>query len=357
MLRSRLAVALLGISLLGGNGYCQTVMPARPEQFEIRGSDGEVHIAVDDVLVYEWASHTLTLKPMVRRALFKKLKGNLIKGEPFIVAVGAKSVYQGYWKSVGSSIGCATPVIVIDGQQLEPKLEENQVRIELGYPTQHFFRHYFKDQDPRGDERIRKAFEANGILKTGTPEPVLPTGSVASAPDTRRVAAVDRRLANLPDYGTMAKDADLVAIAAPISRVELEAPTTVPGVTRGTDPIPAVAINTTFSPVAILKGSLTEGEKDFVFRHLREKDPPVLQRSPPMLIDFVPNDGSQYLMFLRRRDDGRYEAVNGQVDPAWCIEKLQHKAWKQKTTSVSKRADRTRWVAGSRVRLSQEHRL
>lgn len=144
------------------------------------------------------------------------------------------------------------------------------------------------------------------------------------------------RLAILPDYKTMVEDAQLILIGTPISRTEMVDLTAVPGVRRGNDPIPAVAIKTTFFPVTILKGSLPKGEKELVLHHLREKKPQDVQKNAPMLIDFMPNDGSQYLMFLKRRADGTYEAVNGQVDPAWCIEKLQHKLPGKTATSANK---------------------
>ena len=162
---SRLAVALLGISFVSASGNCQSPAAAGPEHFEIRGADDKVVIAADDVLAYEWASHTLTLKPKVRKNLFEKLKGKLLHGEPFIVSVGGKVVYQGNWKSVLSSIPCTTPVIMLDGRALDPKLGEDQVRIELGYPS----KDYFKGEDPRGDQRVRNALEASGKLKQDRP--------------------------------------------------------------------------------------------------------------------------------------------------------------------------------------------
>ena len=40
------------------------------------------------------------------------------------------------------------------------------------------------------------------------------------------------------------------------------------------------------------------------------------------LIDFQPNSGNQYLMFLKRLKDGRYEPMNGQTDPAFSLRAL-----------------------------------
>ena len=133
----------------------------------------------------------------------------------------------------------------------------------------------------------------------------------------------------VPGYKAMAESAHLVVIAAPTSRVELNEPKTIFG-------HPAVVINTTFYPVVILKGSLLQGEKEFVLRHLREKGPQKIRENAPSLIDFVLDDRSQYLMFLRRRIDGQYEAVNGQTDPAWCIDKLQNPLRKKDAYSATK---------------------
>lgn len=126
-----------------------------------------------------------------------------------------------------------------------------------------------------------------------------------------------------PDYGTLAKKAQLIVIATPTARVEMTERTTIPGVRRGNSPVSAVAIDTTFSPIAILKGSHSIEDESFVLRHLREVHPSTGRGAGPNLIDFVPNDGSTYLMFLKRTADDRYEAVNGQADPAFAIEKLQ----------------------------------
>ena len=130
----------------------------------------------------------------------------------------------------------------------------------------------------------------------------------------------------MPDYRRMADKADLIVIATPIDRRGLKELTTIPGMRRGNDPIPAAIVLTTFSPVVSLRGKLPKGQETFVLHHLRHIDP-TDNHAPnaAILIDFAPHDGSQHLMFLRKRDDGRYEAVDGQIDPAMCIETLLHK--------------------------------
>ncbi len=132
------------------------------------------------------------------------------------------------------------------------------------------------------------------------------------------------RAAWMPDYKRMADGADLIVIATPIDRQELKVPTIIPGLQRGNKPIPAIDVLTTFSPVVILRGKLPKGKETFVLHHLRHINPAEDHaKNAASLIDFVPRDGSQYLMFLRKRDDARCEAVDGHVDPAMCIEKLR----------------------------------
>lgn len=130
----------------------------------------------------------------------------------------------------------------------------------------------------------------------------------------------------LPSYNEMAAKADVVVIATPVERREVRGTAALPGVARGGNPIPALAIETTFQAVVIFRGQLAENRRDFTLLHYREAEPPppVRRTGGPMLIDFTPGDASQYLMFLRRREDGRYEAVNP-AEPAWCIEKLGHR--------------------------------
>jgi hypothetical protein len=126
----------------------------------------------------------------------------------------------------------------------------------------------------------------------------------------------------------MVEKADLIVIATPVARKELKTPAAIPGVRRGNDPILGVIINTSFTIKAVFKGQLPDKKKTVVFYHYREADPPKVQVNGLSLIDFTPNDGSHYLMFLKKRSDGTYEAMNGQTDPAWCIEKLKHKEQK-----------------------------
>lgn len=136
-------------------------------------------------------------------------------------------------------------------------------------------------------------------------------------------------MTSYPGYDSMAAKSDLVVIATPRSRQEQSGEARLPGLSQGPnrDPVPAVEIETTFSILAVLKGDekLTGG--DFALVHYREKliNTSGVQVPGPMLIDFQAGDGSAYLMFLKSRSDGRFEAFK-ESEPGWCILKLPHGA-------------------------------
>src|SRR5262245_38072261 len=110
----------------------------RPD-IDVRAEDGKVLIAADQIRSYDFATHTLTLAPKVRDELVKRLrKDRLVSGIPFAVTVGGKVVYQGSFTTIESSRSFSTPVIVVDAQEIEPKLGADQLRIQLGYPTAEF---------------------------------------------------------------------------------------------------------------------------------------------------------------------------------------------------------------------------
>jgi hypothetical protein len=136
-------------------------------------------------------------------------------------------------------------------------------------------------------------------------------------------------LSSYPSYDSMAAKADLVVIATPLSRQEQNGEARLPGVRQGPngDPVPAVEIETTFSTLAVLKGDakLTGGVFTLVHYIEKVKDSSGFVTAGPMLIDFKAGDGSTYLMFLKSRRDGRFEAYD-EVEPGWCILKLPHGA-------------------------------
>ncbi len=140
------------------------------------------------------------------------------------------------------------------------------------------------------------------------------------------------RLVNAPSYKQMAEHADLVVIATPTANADLPGPTTLPNVTivdkNGVGrEIPATRVETTFHTIAVLKGKLAESEQSFKLLHLKYVNPADANVSrAAQLMEFTAGDRTQYLMFLKLRDDGSYEPFNGQTDPIYSIEKLSQLA-------------------------------
>jgi hypothetical protein len=132
-------------------------------------------------------------------------------------------------------------------------------------------------------------------------------------------------ISSIPSYENMSRQAEWIVIATPIDRKELQTPALLPGVSQTSSgksaSVPAIRIHTTFQVTAALKGSLTPKDQ-FVLVHFRKLQKDEMLTAGPYLIDFKPKDGSQYLMFLKQRRDGYYEAYQ-EVEPGWCIEKLQ----------------------------------
>jgi len=131
-------------------------------------------------------------------------------------------------------------------------------------------------------------------------------------------------LSSYPSYETMAAQSDLVVIATPVSRQELKRDAQLPGVLQGGVPIRAIEIETTFRTLVALAGQAPPADATLVLVHYRERQGSAgLRSAGPMLIDFRPGDNTAYLMFLKRRGDGRFEAFH-EVEPGWCIVKLPH---------------------------------
>jgi hypothetical protein len=91
-------------------------------------------------------------------------------------------------------------------------------------------------------------------------------------------------------------------------------------------------VDTTFAVETVLKGKV-EGDR-LTVRHYRLK-PGVLIQDGPLLVSFRTR-GMQvnlkhgqlylgrpsYLLFLKKRKDGRYEMVSGQIDPALAVREM-----------------------------------
>ncbi|HEY5792546.1 MAG TPA: hypothetical protein VIS74_04565 [Chthoniobacterales bacterium] len=84
-------------------------------------------------------------------------------------------------------------------------------------------------------------------------------------------------------------------------------------------PFNAIGLNTPFQVEAVLKGD--KKIKEIILHHYRTD---ASLPDGPSLVRFDKTNRSPYLLFLSREPDGRYQAVTGQIDPAFSIRKLEN---------------------------------
>lgn len=126
--------------------------------------------------------------------------------------------------------------------------------------------------------------------------------------------AVARPVADWP-YKNLVREADLVVLAAPESSADSEDPPAKEGWEAN-----CVGVNTTLRVLAPLKG---EVQGKLTLFHYRLK-PDLAYVNGPFLTTFrVParaeEGGPCYLLFLKKKADGRYEPVAGQLDSVLSI--------------------------------------
>lgn len=163
-----LCLCLLSAICILATGRPEPATAADPPKLDIRDGAGDVLIAAEQIRSYDLATHTLTLLPEVRGPLCTQLyrSRRLVSGVPFAVAIDGKTSYGGNFTTSASSRSFDTPIIVIDPVSLDPNLHEDQLQIQLGYPTVEFF----QGEDQRSDERIRTALATAGKLASTTPD-------------------------------------------------------------------------------------------------------------------------------------------------------------------------------------------
>jgi hypothetical protein len=126
-------------------------------RFAIIDEDGRPILRDEQIVSYQWASHSITLRPGTTWNVRVKEGRSIVLGIPFAVVADGITCYRGVVTTSLSSFSQSVPVIIIrpiDG-------EEGVVRIELGYPS----RGFFGGNDPRGDERVRQALRGLGKLR------------------------------------------------------------------------------------------------------------------------------------------------------------------------------------------------
>lgn len=124
----------------------------------IRDLNGKPLINVSQLISYEWTSHTLTLSSGTRDKLYNALSSSLVRGHPFTLNINDKVVYSGNFTTSLSSTSLDSVVINLFPS---PDLSEDQIQIQLGYPTQEVF----QGEDPRQNQWLKDSLETLGKLR------------------------------------------------------------------------------------------------------------------------------------------------------------------------------------------------
>lgn len=121
------------------------------------------------------------------------------------------------------------------------------------------------------------------------------------------------RMVRFLTYQQMFEQADLIAIAQPISTKDTAEQSVLPNISPE---IPVVGVETEFVVQMKLKGSIKATEK-FVLHHYREAKHAVYVNGPE-LVAFNPANKESFLLFLKKETDGCFAPINGQTDPGLC---------------------------------------
>jgi len=114
-------------------------------------------LSSDDIVSYEVSTHEIRLQSPTCQKLSRAFPQSIgVRGVPFVVCVGAQRIYAGAFWTPLSSLSFDGVVI------LQPCMMQQQtIRIELGYPSGAFF----TGTDPRADPRVLGALRADGKLR------------------------------------------------------------------------------------------------------------------------------------------------------------------------------------------------
>ena len=142
---------------------------------------------------------------------------------------------------------------------------------------------------------------------------------------TAIVGNLDARMRRSWSYDKLTEESDLIVIVTPLRVVDTGKKTTLPGIRRSTGngktgAISAIEMETTFQVLSVLKGKKGLGELSL--SHLREEDPPEVQKNGPGLIAFDPEKKKRFLLFLKQDSSGNYLPLSGQTDPCQSVKDL-----------------------------------
>jgi hypothetical protein len=120
--------------------------------FQLLELDLKPLVLDEDLVQYEWRTHTMHLKSGTVSRL--ELKGTIF-GTAFLVCAEGEVCYQGMLTTINSS-SSQKCVAIVFGRDVDG--DRNSLRLDLGYPAPAFF----QGDDPRSDPRIRSALLRSG---------------------------------------------------------------------------------------------------------------------------------------------------------------------------------------------------
>ncbi len=127
-------------------------------------------------------------------------------------------------------------------------------------------------------------------------------------------------------YKVLFTHADIVVIAVPLAIQVTQEISPLPGLTQMTSdgktgPCLARGVNATFEIKCVLKGDFPKNCLEL--HYYQRLDPNEGEINGPGWLFFEPTKKSRYLMFLKKREDGRFEAISGQADPNLSVFELK----------------------------------
>jgi hypothetical protein len=114
---------------------------------------GHPIVSEDDIVSYDWETHTLHLK----RSVWFTIRQPGVYGVPFVVVVDGVPCYVGAFWSAVSSIPSHVPCIIWDHER-----KSKDITIQKAYPTAKSG----QGDDPRSNEQLKNVLQELGKLRT-----------------------------------------------------------------------------------------------------------------------------------------------------------------------------------------------
>lgn len=155
LLATCLALIVVPACVHAGNGRFELFVVKTPhpelEKIELEATP---LLTDGDITSYDGKTHSMVLAKDAKARL-PKARQIGVRGLGFLIVADGKRIYRGSFWTFSSSIGCPTPVILLDQDGAG-----NAVRIRRAYPSDEFA----EGPDPRADERLLQVLRKLGKL-------------------------------------------------------------------------------------------------------------------------------------------------------------------------------------------------